>query len=211
MAAPRYAFHPLTADRWDDLERLFGPSGADGGCWCMWWRSTRREFEDRKGEGNRKALRALVDSGDVPGILAYADGEPVGWCAVGPRESFPTINRSPVLKPVDERPVWSVVCFFVARGWRNRGLAERLLKAAVAHVRTQGGRIVEAYPSIPRTGQLPAGASYMGVPSLFENQGFEIVSWPSKSRLVMRLEVPPPRPPRVRTRAKRTTGPKPAA
>jgi len=83
-----FEVHPLTPKRWPDFETLFGDHGAYGGCWCMWWRSTRREFEERKGEGNRRALKAIADGGKVPGILAYLGQEPVGWCSVAPREEF---------------------------------------------------------------------------------------------------------------------------
>ncbi|MEM3726025.1 MAG: hypothetical protein QXK98_04075 [Candidatus Bathyarchaeia archaeon] len=98
-------FHPLTTARWADLEKLFGKNGACGGCWCMWWKLKRSDFLRQRGEGNRRALKSIVDSGVVPGILAYADGEPVGWCAVAPREAYPTLERSRVLKRVDDKQV----------------------------------------------------------------------------------------------------------
>ncbi len=117
-------FHPLVPERWADLERLFGERGACGGCWCMWWRLPRSEFTRRKGEGNRRALRRIVGAGRVSGILAYAGGEPVGWCSVAPRDDFPVLDRSHTLKHVDECPVWSVVCLFVARPYRRRGVCQ---------------------------------------------------------------------------------------
>jgi len=95
-------FHPLTPERWPDFEKLFGPRGAYGGCWCMWWRTTRSQFEKQGGEGNRRAMKNIVDSGEVPGIIAYADGQPVGWCSVAPRDSYGSLNRSPVLKRLDD-------------------------------------------------------------------------------------------------------------
>ena len=103
-------FHPLTAERWADFEELFGPKGAYGGCWCMWWRLSRREFEDQQGEGNRRAMKAIVESGHVPGILGYLDGKPVAWCSVSPREQYASLNRSRILKRIDDTPVWSIVC-----------------------------------------------------------------------------------------------------
>lgn len=117
--------HPLTPDRFCHLERLFGPRGACGGCWCMWWRLSRSQFAEGKGEGNRLALRRLVEEDEVPGLLAYAQGEPVAWCALGPREAYPALERSRVLKRVDDAAVWSVVCFFVAKPFRRRGLTVR--------------------------------------------------------------------------------------
>ncbi|MFH0931574.1 MAG: GNAT family N-acetyltransferase, partial [Candidatus Zixiibacteriota bacterium] len=112
-------FNTVTPKRWKDLENLFGERGACGGCWCMWWRLSRSQFNKQKGEGNRKALKKIVDSGEIPGILAYADGKPIGWCSVAPREGFPVLERSRILKRIDEKPVWSVVCFFVAKPFRR--------------------------------------------------------------------------------------------
>src|SRR4051812_23169221 len=85
---------PLTPERWDDFARLFGDNGAYGGCWCMLWRLKRADFERQKGAGNREAMRALVEAGAVPGLLAYTEGLPVGWCAVAPREDYPALARS---------------------------------------------------------------------------------------------------------------------
>jgi len=179
-------FNPLTPERWVDFEHLFGSRGAYGGCWCMWWRLTRREFEAQQGEGNRLAMKAIVDAGEVPGILAYAGEEPVGWCSVAPRERFASLERSRVLKRLDDEAVWSLVCFFVAKGWRGRGVAEQLIHGAVAYVRQQGGRIVEAYPTVPRATTLPPVSSYMGIPAMFERVGFVECARPSKARMVMR-------------------------
>jgi len=116
------SFHPATADRWRELEALFGPRGACGGCWCMWWRLPRAVYERQKGQPNKDALHALVAAGDPPGLLAYADDAPIAWCAIAPRDAYPVLERSRTLKRVDDRPVWSVTCFFVARpfGWPAR-------------------------------------------------------------------------------------------
>lgn len=180
-------FQPLTPGRWSDFEALFGQRGAYGGCWCMWWRSTRREFEERGGEGNRQAMKAIVDSGEVPGILAYHQGEPVGWCSVAPREQYGTLERSRVLKRLDDTPVWSLVCFFVAKGYRDQGMANALIQGAVTYVRSQGGKAVEAYPTQPREGRLPPVSSFMGMPAMFERAGFVECARPSKSKVIMRL------------------------
>lgn len=182
-------FQPLTPDRWPDFERLFGTRGAYGGCWCMWWRSTRREFEQRGNEGNRQAMRALVESGQVPGILAYHGGEAMGWCSVAPREQYGAVERSPVLKRLDDAPVWSLVCLFVARGYRSQGLAGALIRAAVDYVRGQGGQIVEAYPTQPRAERLQPISSFMGIPAMFERAGFVECTRPSKSRVIMRYTI----------------------
>lgn len=179
----------VAPDRWTDLETLFGPRGACGGCWCMWWRRTAKEFEAAKGEKNRRALERLVEAGSEPGLLAYVDGEPAGWVAVEPREAYPRLDRSRVLERVDDRPVWSISCFFVARPWRGRGLGARLVRAAVEHVRDRGGRIVEAYPVEPRKDRMPDAFAWTGFPAMFDDAGFVEVARRSETRPVLRLEL----------------------
>jgi GNAT superfamily N-acetyltransferase len=155
----------------------------------MWWRLPRAEYDRRKGEGNRRALRKVVGAGGIPGILAYAGGEPVGWCSVAPREDFPVLDRSRTLKRVDERPVWSVVCLFVARPFRRRGVSVGLLQAAADHVRRQGGELVEGYPVEPRSGALPDAFAWTGLAQAFREAGFEEVARRSPSRPIMRRTV----------------------
>ena len=183
---PKFSFYPLTPDRWPDLERLFGARGACAGCWCMWWLLTRPEWNRGKGEGNRKAFRKLVRSGAEPGVLAYADGEPVGWCAVAPRERYPKLNHSRILKPVDDQPVWSVTCFFIARGFRHHGLSTALLKAAVGFARGRGAKIVEGYPHDRRKATADAFV-YTGLVSAFRKVGFQEVARRSETRPIMRV------------------------
>ncbi len=125
-------FAPLTPERWPDLEKLFGERGACGGCWCMWWRLRQSEYKKQRGEGNRRGFRALVKKGPPPGILAYEAAEPVGWCSIGPRPSFPRMARSRVLKPVDDQAVWSVTCLFIRKMHRGKGVSTELLKQAAA-------------------------------------------------------------------------------
>jgi len=182
-------FHPLTPDRWADLEALFGQHGASGGCWCMWWRLSRQQFTQQTGEGNRKALKSLVNSGTIPGILAYACGRPVGWCALGPREAYPTLARSRLFKPVDDKSAWSVVCFYVARPFRHRGVTAELLRAAIEHVRSQGGTIVEGYPVEPKSGYTPDPYVYTGRASAFRKAGFVEVLRRSETRPIMRYYI----------------------
>lgn len=183
---PDLEFHPLTADRWADFERLFGPRGAYGGCWCMFWRLKRADFSRMQGDGNRQAMRSIVDSGEVPGILAYDAGQPVGWCSLAPRERFGSLNRSRVLKPIDDTPVWSIVCFYVAKDHRGQGLTEALIRAAVDYVWHQGGQVVEAYPVDPRGHELAPVSSYMGLPGAFARAGFVEIARPSAGRVIMR-------------------------
>lgn len=180
-------FHPLTPNRWPDLERLFGNRGACGGCWCMWWRLSRSEFEKAKGEGNRRAFRRIVASGSRPGLLAYAAGEPIAWCAVGPRGSFPVLDRSRILAPVDDEPVWSVTCFFVARPYRRKRITVRLLEAAAEFARRRGAKILEGYPVEVRSGNMPDAFAWTGLVGAFRAAGFSEVARRSKTRPIMRL------------------------
>lgn len=182
---------PVTPSRWDDLVELFG---ASGGCWCMWFRVTQAEFtpgaRDR-GRDNRRALRSLVEEGKVPGLLAYQDGRPVGWVSVAPREEFGRVERSPSTKPVDDRPAWAIVCFYIDRRHRGEGVASALLDAAVDHARRHGARIVEGYPIDPREGRVPNAEGYYGVVSMFERAGFREAARRSRRRPVMRRRVRP--------------------
>jgi hypothetical protein len=186
MNGPTLDLHPLTPAKWDDFEELFGPRGAYGGCWCMWWRTTRKEFEASQGEKNRLALKALVDGGTVPGLIGYCEGKPAAWCALGPREDFPAINRSRVLKRLDDTPVWSLPCLFVGKEFRGRGLVVDMIRGAVEYVRDQGGRVIEAYPTLPRKGKLPPVSSFMGFPEVFARAGFCECARPSAARMIMR-------------------------
>jgi GNAT superfamily N-acetyltransferase len=181
------SFHPLTPDRLADFERLFGPKGAYSGCWCMYWRLKRDPFEaGRKDGSNRTAITGIIQRGDAPGILAYEGDDPVGWCAVTPREATPVLNRSPVLKPVDDQPVWSITCFFVAKGYRRGGVMAGLLRAAVAYALQQGAQIVEGYPIEPRHEDIPDVYVYMGTVRAFKQAGFVEAARRSDSHPVMR-------------------------
>lgn len=156
----------------------------------MWWRIARSEFDRNGNQGNRKAMKGLVGSAWIPGILGYENGEPVGWCSVAPREDYGSLNRSRVLKPVDDRSVWSIVCFFIHKDHRRQGVTAKLIEGAVQYAREHGARIVEAYPTKPRGKPLGPESSFMGIPRVFERAGFEKVSDPSEAKAIMRYYVP---------------------
>jgi GNAT superfamily N-acetyltransferase len=181
----RLRFHPVTPDRLPDLELLFGPRGACAGCWCMFWKQTGQEYEAGKGARNREAMRRQVREGVVPGILAYDAEGPVGWCAVEPRSAYSRLSRSRTLAPVDDGPVWSVPCFFVARRARGTGLTSALLAAASAHARRAGGRILEGYPVDPR-GETADAWLYTGLLTTFARAGFAEVARRSPTRPLVR-------------------------
>lgn len=191
MARDAVVFQPATPERWDDLAALFGPRGACAGCWCMWPRLTSRDYNAGRGAGNRRRLRAIVAAGQRPGILAYAAGEPVGWCAIAPRTEYARLSTSRVMAPVDDRSVWSVPCLFVASGWRGRGLPARLLEAAVTFAGLRGARIVEGYPIDTRGKRTGAAFLWHGTVSSFVRAGFKEVARRSPTRPIMRRSVRP--------------------
>lgn len=179
---------PLTAARWDDLVELFGPDrGAAGGCWCMFWRQPKAEWRARTSESNRRKLRRRVKPrGAPPGLIAYREGKPVGWTSVAPRDEFPRLNSSQYLFPVDAKPVWAIVCFYIRRGHRKSGVASALLSAAVAEAAKRGARIVEGYPV---AGSTESGDVWTGVPSMFERAGFREVERRHPSRPIVRKTI----------------------
>ncbi len=184
----KLSFRPLTPARWPDLEKLFGARGACAGCWCMWWRLGRAQWDRNKGERNRKLFRKVVEQG-VPGILAYDGKQPIGWCAIAPRETYAALAASRTLKPVDDQPVWSVTCFFVQRGYRRKGVSVALLQAAAEFARKKKAQIVEGYPQVARSGSLPDAFVWTGLPGTFLKAGFKEVARRSATRPIMRIEL----------------------
>ena len=180
-------FKPLTPATWPDFLVLFAEHGPQNGCWCMYWRIRREDCHHQFGEGNKLAFQAVVDSGRVPGILAYLAGQPVGWCAIAPREEFAVLDRSPTLKRVDDQPVWSITCFFVGKAFRRRGLTASLIQAALDYARQQGAEIVEAYPLRTEITKLLPYERFMGSESTFARLGFQVVARRSDRRPVMRF------------------------
>ena len=180
------AFHPLTPDRWPDLERLFGPGGANHGCWCMYWRQTGPDWRDGTGPERKRAFKTVSTKGTrPPGVIAYRGSDPVGWVAVAPRADYVRFANARVLVPIDDKPVWSITCFFIHRTARRRGLMEKLIGAAVDFARDQGATMVEAYPK-PVTAKEASANLYVGTVRCFERAGFKVVAEPSEKRSVVR-------------------------
>jgi GNAT superfamily N-acetyltransferase len=182
----RLRIAPLTPARWPDLERLFGPRGACAGCWCMFPRLPRKQYQAQQGDGNRRAFRRLVASGITPGVLGYLDGQPVAWCAIEPRERLPLLARSRILQPVDDEPVWSIVCLFVSRKHRRRGLSVAMIDGAAEWARGRGARIVESYPVEPRSDTMPPAFAWWGTAAAFASAGFHEIARRSETRPIMR-------------------------
>ena len=149
-------------------------------------RLSRRDYEARKGGKNRRAMRRLVERGPPPGLLAYRGREPVAWIAVAPRAEFELLSTSRVLAPVDDRPVWSIVCLFLRKDVRRRGLSTKLIRAAAAFARSRGAKLVEAYPQIPRQPAMPAVFAWTGFASSYERAGFTEVARRSPTRPIVR-------------------------
>jgi len=180
-----FTFLPLTSNNWNDFVNLFGDKGACGGCWCMNWRLKAADYNMQKGEGNKKAMKKLQKKSS-PGIIAYAKDKAVGWCAIAPREEYVRLETSRVLKPVDDKKVWSVSCFFIAKEFRGKGLSVPLLKAGVDFAISKGATIVEGYPTEPTTGRMADVFVWTGIAASFQRTGFKEVERRSKGRPIMR-------------------------
>ena len=184
-----FTFKPLTSNEWPDFEKFFHQLPAANMCWCMYWRKPRSEWWGNS-DGNHADFKSIVASAVPTGILAYAAKEPVGWCAIAPRNSLPGLDRSPTLKRVDELEVWSITCFVIAKAYRRKGLTTILAEEAVRYATQNGAHIIEAYPLINPDGKYRlVGESFMGFASTFERLGFEQVSDRSKVRNIMRFYV----------------------
>jgi GNAT superfamily N-acetyltransferase len=187
---PSLTFRPLTPAMWKDFEALFGRNGACAGCWCMWPRRTRAQWRESSNEANRRAFARIVGAAEPPGILAYRDGRPVGWIAFAPRKVYARLENSRVLRPIDDEPVWSIICFFVKRGARRTGITSGLLRAALAHIRKRGARIVEAYP-VDVALRTSSSVLWHGLASTFVAAGFKEVARRSRVRPILRRRLRP--------------------
>jgi GNAT superfamily N-acetyltransferase len=185
----KFNFYPVTKENWKDFERLFGEKGACAGCWCMYWRMRRKEYDTLRGSGTKRKMKNLVNKGTVPGILAYYKEEAVGWCSVAPRVDFPVLDNSRVLKKIDDEPVWSVVCFFINKNYRKQGLSVELLNAAKKFVKISKGKIIEGYPVEPKSGKTADVFAWTGLSSAYKKAGFEEVARRSETRPIMRYSI----------------------
>ena len=184
------SFQPLTKDKWDDFEYLFGERGACGGCWCMLWRLTRKQFESQKGDGNKNAMKSIVNSEEVPGILAFHNNIAIGWCAISPRDKYSALSRSRILQTIDDRACWSVACLFVEKSFRKKGVSIELLRAAVRYAGSRGAKLVEGYPVEPRSEKdLPPAFAWTGLSQAFILAGFKEIKRRSPTRPIMRIEL----------------------
>jgi len=188
----KLAIHPLTPERWPDLEAVFAARGCSQAryCWCMYYRrsGSAAAVAPSRARANRAQLRKLVDSGEPPGLIAYEAKTPVGWVSLGPREDFARLERSPVMKPVDDERVWSILCFVVPAAHRGRGGAKALLEGAIAHARRCRARLLEAYP-VDKPGRAGDETLWFGTKSMYDAAGFEEVARRKPQRPVVRLRL----------------------
>ena len=175
-ASTTVEIQPLTTDRWNDLARLFEEGGDPRWCWCQFYRVRGLDWSNSNAEGNRKRLATLTRDGPPPGLVGYQDGRAVGWVSLAPRPAYERLTNAKVLAPVDDKPVWSIVCFVVSRTARGQGVAKALLDGAIAWAKSQGATILEAYPSDVKGRKVPAANLYHGSLSMFEDAGFEVVA-----------------------------------
>ncbi|MGH8427523.1 MAG: GNAT family N-acetyltransferase [Gammaproteobacteria bacterium] len=184
---------PLMPERWPDLETLFKARGCSvaRGCWCMYYRRSGAEKPlpagKRRGEVNRADLKALGDTGKLLGLIAYRGKLPVGWLSVGPREDYAKLKRSPVMKPVDDQPVWSIICFVVPAEYRGQGVARALLQGAIAYAKKHGATLLEAYP-VDKPMRSKDDAMWFGAKSMYDKAGFEEVARRKPQRPVVRFK-----------------------
>ena len=186
---------PVTPERWPDLEAIFQARGCSipRGCWCMFYRrsgGTGWQIGGSRSEANRAGLKALVDAGPPPGLIAYHGKDPVGWVTLGPREEFARLEKSPVMKPVDDKPVWSIICFVVPSAYRRQGVAHALLRGAIDYARNRGAKLLEGYP-VDKAGRQSDDSMWFGAKSMYDRAGFKEVARRKPARPVVRRRVRP--------------------
>ncbi|MCB0731455.1 MAG: GNAT family N-acetyltransferase [Ignavibacteriae bacterium] len=182
-------FKELTTKTWKDFEQLFGEQGACEGCWCMYWRLRHKDYKPNRGINNKKSIKGLIKNNQQIGILMYVDNEPVGWCSVAPREDFIRLQNSKILKPIDGKPVWSIVCFFINKKHRRKSYSTKLLEAVIKIVKKKGAKILEGYPHEPKNDNMPAAFAWTGISNSFIKAGFKEVARRSETRPIMRYNL----------------------
>ena len=183
-------FEPLTRKNWGLFVELFGSKGACGNCWCMYYRLPKPAFREGKtDDGNKNAMKELVWDDKPVGILGIYEGQAIAWCAFAPREDFIKLENSRVHKRIDDKLVWSIPCFFIAKDFRRNGISVELLKGVVKYAKACGIKIIEAYPTIPTQEKLPDSFAWIGLFKSFDRAGFEIVDRTSKNRPMVRYYI----------------------
>jgi GNAT superfamily N-acetyltransferase len=180
--------HSVTADRRADLLVLFGDDGAYSNCWCTWYLLTNKQFNETAPDDRKALLLGQVDGGLEPGLLAYREGVPVGWCAVAPRERYARMNAPRAIshKAVDDRPAWVVSCFYIDKAHRNTGVATALLEATIDHSRNHGAHLLEGFPWDKPMKDDVWGTMFVGSLKMFQAAGFDLVEHRGNRAVVRR-------------------------
>lgn len=169
--------HPATVDRFDDVITLLAPANPDAPtCWCLSYRIPNAEYSVLKGMDRPARLRRYAEEGTPPGVVAYVDDEPAGWCSVSPRSSHHRLMHSRTIPTIDNVPVWSVICFVVRASFRRQGVSHALLRGAIDYARSQGAPMLEAYPVESGSERISSSLAYVGTTSMFESAGFTRVT-----------------------------------
>jgi GNAT superfamily N-acetyltransferase len=196
ITSTQIVVRPVTADLLPDLATLFGTNGTTTGCYCVWFLIPAKECHAGWGERNRVLFEERARAETRPtGLLAYVDGEPVGWCAAGPRSRYTRALRSPVLAahdPAEDDQVWLVPCFFVRVGFRRRGVSRELLNQAIDLAAAHGAAAIEGFP-LAGDKRRGSGEAFVGAEPLFASCGFSVVDRPTPTRVVMRRDLAPAR------------------
>ena len=184
---------PVTPERWPDLEALFNAKGCSvaRGCWCMYYRRSGSRGALPPGstyaQANRSELKAFIEAGNSPGLIGYRGKVPVGWVSLGPREEYAKLRRSPVMKAVDNQPVWSIICFVVPSEHRGQGVARALLAGAIGYAKAHGATLLEAYP-VDKQGRASDDSMWFGAKSMYDGAGFTEVARRKPQRPIVRLK-----------------------
>ncbi len=186
--------HPLTPDRFEDFADVINRTRRANHCWCLSHRLRAGEIEELGGGSREQAMRSLCERDHPPGVVIYRDGEPVGWCNIGPRTEISRLANSRLIRPIDDLPVWSIVCVVVRSGHRRQGVTALLLEGAVAYAASHGAPAVEAHPVDP-PGRMDLTMAFVGTKSMFERAGFRVVGSTGAvasgmPRLIMRRDLP---------------------
>lgn len=181
-------FYSLTIERWADFTSLMGVHGGDEGCWCMWWRLPEDRFEQQKGEANKNAMHDLIIAGEIPGIIAYVDGQVAAWCSCGPRKNYPALHRYWQLNQAEDDKIWSIVCYYVDKEYRRLGLMDGLINVAIELAKENGAEIIEGYPIKP-SAELTGYDGFTGIASTYQRCGFVEKQRNDRKEVLMQYEI----------------------
>lgn len=179
--------------RFEDFALIVGTQRPDAGaCWCMSYRDSRLSNRERP-----EYMRAECATEPGPGVIAYVDDEPAGWCSVAPRSTYRRLMNSRTIPFLDDRDAWSVVCFVVRPPYRRRGLMHDLLAGATEHAAAHGAEVVEGYPAETAGTRIDLISGYVGTVELFEAAGYHRAGPTTahaghRERWIMRRELTPP-------------------